>query len=143
MTKLTVHRKGYSRHAFARKSGVHVKASHVGKSTFRIKDRGAKGRGTKLFHLKKGTLGVHFKQGTATRHRREATLAHKYGEKKIVGKLRALQVLNKRTNPTMARKAKADAHYIAGSFRGRKLVKYPTGFSRDYKVHAQAARGQK
>jgi len=144
MAKLTVHRKGYSRKpyerkGYKRKSGVKVKPAKVGRtkvppSTYKVTDRGAKGRGKKVFpQLKRGTLGISFKNSAKTRRAKESKLAHKYGEKKIVGKLRALQVLNKRTNPKVSKKAKADSSYIAGSFIGKKKVKYPTGFRRNMK----------
>lgn len=127
-------RKSYSRKPYTRKDGTKVKGTNVGKSkvqstTFTIKDRGAKGRGKKVFPtLKRGTLGVDFSKPASTRRRLLSKKAKMVGEKRVVGKLRAIQVLNKRTNPSVSKKALADSKYIAGSFKGKKKVRYPTGF---------------
>jgi hypothetical protein len=84
--------------------------------------------------VRKGTLGVHFKNKMAGRRLTERKLAHRIGEKRVVGKLRAIQVFNKNRNPALAAKARADAKYIAGSFKGKMPVKYPQGLSqRKYK----------
>lgn len=99
-------------------------------TTFKIQDRGAVGHGRKLFHLKRGALGVKFTQSARVRRSHEAKLARRYGEKRVVSKLIALEVLNKRVNPALAAKARADAHYIAGSFVGSRRVNYPSGFKR-------------
>lgn len=132
--KLTVHKKAYHRKAFvAHRKGklVHVKAAHVPAATFRITDRGAVGRGRPVVgKLKRGTLGVHFHKSESARHKVEAAHAKKYGEKHVVHQLVALAVLNKRTNPELARKAAEDAHWVAGSFKGKKKVAYGTGFRR-------------
>lgn len=135
MGKIIVHKKGYNvkPHISHTKKGkvIHIEGHHVLGSTFKIKDRGAKGRGKKVFPpLKKGSLGVDFSTKAETRHRTESALAKKIGEKKVVGKLRAVQVYNKRTNKIVSRKAKADAHYIASSFVGKKRVPTGTGLRR-------------
>lgn len=80
--------------------------------------------------LKHGALGVHFTKSAQSRRSIETRLARRVGERKVVGRLLALSVLNKHRNPVLARKAKADAHYIAGSFVGRSKTQYPTGFRR-------------
>jgi len=54
--KLTVHRKGYHRKAYTKRSGIHVKAVHVPPATYKIQDIGAVGRGKKLFPVRKGLL---------------------------------------------------------------------------------------
>jgi hypothetical protein len=118
--KLIVKRRGYTR-----KDGTKVKAT-----SFKIKDRGRPGRGKKIIgKLKEGSLGVDFSNKAQTRRTKESKLAKKIGEKKVVGKLRAVQVLNKRTNPKLSKKAKADAHFIASSFKGKKRVRTGTGLS--------------
>jgi hypothetical protein len=44
MGGITVHRKAYTRKAYTRKDGVRVKASSVPAGTFKVKDRGKRGR---------------------------------------------------------------------------------------------------
>ncbi|KKN67098.1 hypothetical protein LCGC14_0464450 [marine sediment metagenome] len=75
----------------------------------------------------KGSLGVSFSNKAATRRRKEVKLAKRIGERRVVGKLRALQNFNKNRNPTLSRKARADAKFIASSFRGRRRVMTGTG----------------
>jgi hypothetical protein len=82
--------------------------------------------------VKKGALGVDFDWSAEKRRRVESKLARKEGEKSVVGKLRAIQVFNKNVNPELSRKAKSDADYIAGTYRGKKRVGYPKGFRRVY-----------
>ena len=126
--KLLVHRKAYEREPYTRKGNIHVKGTYVPASTFKITDRGAEGRGRKVIPpLKVASLGVNFHESERSRRAKLKRLAHRIGEKKVVSKLIALEVLNKRTNPALARKAKADAHFIAGSFKGREKVEYPHG----------------
>lgn len=125
---MRIKRKGHYRHGYARK-GTRVEGGRVSGSSFDIKDRGKKGRGPKILPaLKKGKLGVKFSQSASARRRQEAKHARREGEKKVIGRLRAVQILNKRTNPIISEKARADARWIAGSFRGRKRVKTGTGF---------------
>lgn len=144
MAKITVHRKGYERKAhsrsgYVRRDGVRVSPANVDRAVvpptvFKIKDRGARGRGKKVFPpLKKGALGINFSNKAMTRRAKLDKLAKKIGEKKVVGRLRAIQVLNKRTNPAVSKKALADSKYIAGSFKGKKKVKFPTGFRKKQK----------
>jgi len=142
MAKLSVHRKGYTRKAYTRKAytrkgGVHVKAAKVGKSrvpasTYKIKDRGKPGRGRKVIPpLKPKALGVSFDWPTERRRKALITKAKRYGEKKVVGRLRAIQVLNKRTNPKVSRIALADSKFVAGSFKRKRYVGFPKGFGRN------------
>ena len=80
--------------------------------------------------LKPGALGVSFDEKADARRRKLAGKAKKVGEKAVVGRLRAIQVLTKNTNPSVSRKAKADAHHIAGVFVGKRKVPYGKGFRR-------------
>lgn len=113
------------RRGFTRKGGVHVRGA-----TFKIKDRGSRGRGNKVIpDLKKGSLGVSFDQSPNVRHSKEAKLAARIGEKKVLGKLQAVAVFNKRTNQKVAAKARSDRKWIAGRFIGHKRVQYPGGFA--------------
>ncbi len=121
MARLRVKRK-----AFTTKRGVRVETT-----TFTIKDRGKPGRGKRIIPaLRKGALGVKFTNPTSTRRRKEIALAKRIGEKRVVGKLRAIQVFNKNVNPTLSEKARMDAKFIAGSFKGKKFVGKGKGFSR-------------
>lgn len=52
MAKITVHREGYKRRAYVREDGTRVAAAHVPPATFKIEDRGAPGRGEKVFEIK-------------------------------------------------------------------------------------------
>lgn len=80
----------------------------------------------------KGDLGGKgfFSKTASERRTIERRLARKKGEKKVVGKLRAIQVFNENRNPEVSEKARKDARYISGEFRGKKNVGYPKGFSR-------------
>ena len=136
MSKLTVHRKGYTRKAFtARRGGKKVRVSRavVKSSTFSIRDRGKPGRGPKLVPpLAKGALGGpgFFKRPTTQQKQIVFRRAKKLGERKVVGELRALQVFFKRTDPPKSRRALALSKQVAGSFRGKQMVGYPEGFRR-------------
>lgn len=80
--------------------------------------------------LKKGSLGVDFSESAKTRRRKEIALAKLIGEKRVIGKLRILQVFNKNKNPLLSEKARLDARFIASSFKGKKRVRTGTGLSR-------------
>jgi hypothetical protein len=64
-----------------------------------------------------------FDKPARERHAVEKRLAREQGEKKVIGKLRAVQVFNKRVHPGLSRKALADSKFIASSFEGKKEVK--------------------
>ncbi len=82
--------------------------------------------------LKKGTLGGKgfFSKSAKTRRRILTRLAIRNGEKSVMGKLQAVAVLNKNTNPSVTRKAMADRRRVAKSFIGNKRVKTGRGLSR-------------
>lgn len=82
--------------------------------------------------LKKGTLGGKgfFKKSLVMRRRILVKKAKNQGEKRIMGKLQAIVVLNKRKNPLLSRKAARDRRFIAASFIGRRKVKRGKGLSR-------------
>jgi Family of unknown function (DUF5771) len=127
--QITVERKGYKRKAYtATRAGkkVKVSATTVEPASFKTMDRGARGRGTKVVPaLKKESLGGKgfFEKSARERHAVEKRIARAQGERKVVGKLRAIQVFNKRVNPELSRKALADSKYIARSFEGKKEVR--------------------
>jgi len=125
MAKLRVNRKG-----FIGKHGK-LKGIQVSSVTFLIMDRGKKGRGKKIFPpLEKGALGISFNTSASARRRKLAKLARRVGEKTVMGRLQALVVYNKNTNPDISRKAAADRSWIAKNFIGRKKVRPPRGLSR-------------
>ena len=137
MAKLTVHVGPYQRKAFtaARKGRiVRVRAATVRAHTKQVKDVGRPGRTppSRRFipPLKPGALGISFDKMPEARRKKLAAKAQKIGEKAVVGRLRAIQVLTKNTNPPVSRKAKADAHYIAGIFVGKRKVPYGEGFGK-------------
>jgi hypothetical protein len=135
MAKLTVRVRPHKRKAFtASRKGkiVRVRAASVRAHTKKVKDVGLPGRTppSRKFipPLKPGALGISFDETAEVRRRKLAGRAKKMGEKVVVGRLRAIQVLTKNTNPSVSRKAKADAHYIAGTFVGKRKVLYGEGF---------------
>jgi hypothetical protein len=136
MSRLTVSRKGHKRKAYtARRAGkrVHVEATRVRPSRFKISDRGRKGRGPKIVPpLERGALGGPGFFSRSIKEQEEIVFnrARRLGEKKVVGELRALQVFFKNTDPRKSRRALALSKKVAGSFKGRKMVSYPRGLSR-------------
>ncbi|MGI0019469.1 MAG: hypothetical protein ACREAY_03250 [Nitrososphaera sp.] len=136
MTELTIHRKGYVRKAYtARRGGkiIRVGKSRVKPSTFKIRDRGKKGRGPEVvLPLKEGALGGpgFFARSKEEQERIVFERAKELGEKKIVGELRALQVFFKTTDPQKSRRALELSKKVAGSFKGKQKVGYPEGFSK-------------
>jgi hypothetical protein len=51
------------------------------------------------------------------------------GEKRIIGKLKAIQVLNKNRNPGLSKKAKKLSLFVANSFRGNQRARTGTELS--------------
>jgi len=105
MAKLTVHRKAYRR-----KDGTRVKAS-----TYKINDRGAKGRGKKVLPtLKKGSLGGKgfFSKPAIVRHSTYKKECKLLGKKSLLGKIQALKVFNKRDNKPFYDKLCKDYEWI-------------------------------
>ena len=136
MANIIVRKKGHKRKAFTiTRAGrkIRVPATRVKASAFRIKDRGAPGRGRKVVPpLKKGVLGGpgFFKKSASEQKRIVFGRAKRLGEKKVVGELRALQVFFKRTSPEKSKRALTLSQKVAGSFRGQQEVRYPRGFSK-------------
>jgi len=135
--KITVKVKPYKRKAFtARRRGklIRVKAARVGGFTKRVKDVGLPGKtpASRKFvpPLKPGALGISFDEPANVRRATLIRKAKREGERTVMGKLRAIQVLTKNTNPAVSRKAREDARYIAGKFVGHKEVREGEGFRR-------------
>jgi len=89
-------------------------------------------KGVRIKIKRKGTLGGpgFFARPAKMRRRMLIKLAKKVGEKRVVGKLRAVQVFMKNRNPPLSEKARLDARFVASSFIGKKRVKTGTGLSR-------------
>ena len=133
---LTVRRKGYKRNGYtATRNGkqVRVGPSKVRGSTFTIKDRGKPGRGPKIVPpLQRGALGGpgFFNKSQNEQERIVFERAKKFGERKVIGELRALQVFFKSTSPDKSKRALELSKKVAGSFIGRQKVDFPKGFRR-------------
>lgn len=103
MAKLRVTRKAY-----IRKDGTRVKGT-----TFKIKDRGAKGRTPKAERWYEPGVETGWKADMPMAKRRRLALrAHKGDELATARSLLALSNVQKRINPVVSRKARSDADYF-------------------------------
>ena len=111
MRKLLVKRKAYKRKAYKRKDGTFVKASKVGASSFKIKDRGKKGRTPKSRQFYHPTVETGWsKDMSAGERRAKALRAHKGDE---LATARGLQSLSNVTTDKETKKlSRADALYF-------------------------------
>lgn len=112
---------------------VRVAKARVKPSTFKISDRGKRGRGPKVVPpLKKGALGGpgFFNRPSNEQKQIVFRRAKKIGERRVVGELRALHVFLKRTDPQKSRRALQLSKQVAGSFKGKHVVGFPAGFRR-------------
>lgn len=97
---------------YIKKSGYTTKNGTKVKSTC-IKDLGLKGKGPKLFTLKKGTLlDYHYKNTNLSRHRQLLKSARKTGKTTVIRKLNAVKILTKRTNPKASKVFSKDIFYL-------------------------------
>jgi Family of unknown function (DUF5771) len=98
-------RKGYRR----RKSGTYVKPSC-------IKDRGAPGKGPKLFNVTHPgiltNMGYHTYESMGLRHSAIERAVKKSGYAEIFKALNNLRLWNKRVNPELSFKASRDINYL-------------------------------
>jgi hypothetical protein len=130
---LTIRKKGYYRKPYTRSDGTKVKGTYVKPTTYQEVDRGKSGRGKKVLpELKEGTLGIDFSKSDSYNHSILEKKAKKIGEKKVMGKLQALNVLFKNTNPKYSNKAKKYERWVAQRFKGKKRVRAPKGLSKNY-----------
>ena len=122
MAKITVHRKAYNRKAYTRKDGVRVSASHVPAATFKIPDKGAPGRGKKLFEIK-GTLGG-YKTSMPTHERRRILRSQirQHGVARVWRRLHAMVVVRKREQLGHRRIFEADRNWVAATFGTKSLT---------------------
>lgn len=136
MSSIVVRRKGYTRKAYTAKRGgktYRVGQARVKPSKFTIKDRGRKGRGRKVIPpLERGALGGagFFDRPKESQERIVANRAKRFGERKVMGELRALQVFFKKTDPQKSKRALELSKKVAGSFKGKEYVGYPHGYGR-------------
>ena len=96
------------RDAYMRKDGTRVKASC-------IKDRGLKGKGAKLFTVRKGGLtkyGYRLDDDKTVRHQALGKARKHMPYAKLIRKLNAIRILHKNTNPTYANKLKQDMKWL-------------------------------
>ncbi len=160
--KLVVHRKGYVRrphlrHAYRRKDGTLVKATHVKETrvpptTFEIKDVGAKGRGKKLFEVHKGKMtkvaleaglleaGQHIGELSLTKLKKLADLlVKKYGAKSAKGMFQAQELFRKRMKDGFRTKMAKIREYIGDKY-SKQLV--PEKAIQKWKSMSPAARAK-
>jgi len=103
MAKLTVRRKSYTR-----KDGTRVKSA-----TFEIKDRGARGRTPKKKRWFEPGEPLGWVADDPMDKRRRIALRHRGGDYLATARaLLALANVQKRINPAVSRKARADANYF-------------------------------
>jgi hypothetical protein len=80
-----------------------------------IKDRGLKGKGRRLFTLRRGTLGKYgYRTKLETDKRRAALRRAVYGESyaTVIRKLNAVAILQRNTNPKVYEKLRADMAWV-------------------------------
>ncbi len=118
---LRVKKKGYTRKSYTRKGGVRVKSSKVGASSFKIKDRGAKGRTPESQKFFEPKVHSGWKADMAQDPRRRLALrAHKGNKLSTARSLQALSNVQHRVNPDVSRKAASDAQYFYAQHRKAK-----------------------
>ena len=106
-------RAGYYRKAYTRVDGTRVRGVYVPAKC--IKDRGLPGKGKKLFTVTRGALteyGYSTKLSRDKRHRALSRAARALGRTDVIRKLNAVAVLNRNTNPTVARKFREDMKWV-------------------------------
>lgn len=123
MRTLTVHRKGYHRKGYvAHRNGktYRVRPTRVPPSTYKIKDRGAPGRGKKIIKIKKGKLAP-YHTGMSERERHEILRKkiRRYGALSIYRALNAQVVLRKRERGKAKKVFEEDRNWVKRNFLGR------------------------
>ncbi len=125
--KLLVRKKGYKRKAYtAKRKGrkYKVKATRVKPTRFKIKDRGAIGRGKKRVpKLKEGMLkkkGYSLLKTATARRRALAKDVKARNYKKTKGSVWALVQFFKRTSPSKSKKARTDFNWLVKKYGKKK-----------------------
>lgn len=100
-----------------RKSYVRADGTRVKATTYRAKDLGKKGRGPKLFKLKKGGLSMYGYSTSSSLSQRHSALSRAIS-KGVPGltlshRLGALATLLKRTNPMLSKRLRRDQRWVA------------------------------
>ena len=118
-----IKRTGYTRKGYRRKDGTYVGPSRVPASC--IKDVGKKGKGIPVIgKLTEGDLtqyGYHIKEADLGKRRTSLMKAgQKFSPLSVFRKLNALAILNKNTNPTYSKRARADARWVSRNYLGKK-----------------------
>lgn len=107
------------RDAYRRKDGTSVKASC-------IKDRGLKGKGAKLFTVRKGGLtkyGYRLDDSETVRHQSLGKARKHIPYATLIRKLNAIRILHKNTNPTYSNKLKQDMKWLKSSRKTAKKAR--------------------
>lgn len=128
-------RSAYTRKGYTKKSGSHVKRTHV--SAECITNLGKPGKGTKLFELKDHYLsehGYHNVDELSLVQRKSAlmslikhflpTKGQMITYKYVINALNARYVLNRNTNPKIARIFKHDQRMISAMYKKIKTAKH-------------------
>jgi len=96
---IVVHKKGFRRKGYRRKDGVYVKSATVKPAVFRIKDRGAPGRGKRLFKIKRrsalGDFGYMVRSSETDRRSALRKAVKKFGGLSVFRMLNAQVVFRK------------------------------------------------
>ena len=128
LLEIVVHRRGYKRKAYTYKRGgktIHVRATWVRPTTYRMKDRGKPGktpRNKRWFHpkrkLKVGRMEWKASHKAAYRRRVLSALVKKRGYATVVRELNALR--NVTTDAKTKKAATADMKWLKKKYRGGK-----------------------
>lgn len=114
---LIIHRKAYVRKAYVRSDGSKVKATHVPASTFKVKDRGKKGRTPKSHRWATFKAETGWKKEQKSTTRRKNVLAStskrlRLHDRYVIAGRRMNQLANITTDKPTETKARADANYF-------------------------------
>jgi len=113
--QLTVKRKGYWRKEYTRKDGVKVKRTWVPAATFKIPDRGKKGRGKAIIPVSDGKLTkLGYSTSLPAKKRRSALkkAIKKYGATSVFRMLNAQVILRKRIQRGAKKRFLADRNWV-------------------------------
>jgi len=122
--KVTVKRKPHTRRAYLRKDGTRVKSAKIGGSSFRVRDRGAKGKTPKRERWFEPQVETGWEKSQNQSVRRGKVLKAHNGDYLASG--RAMQALaNVTTDRETRKKARADAvHFMNRHKSYRQRIRY-------------------
>ena len=75
-------------------------------------------------------LGYSAHASSDTRRKALDKAVKQYGERSVLGMLQAQVVFRKRTDPELSEVFSDDRNYIAGTYKGKRKVGFPSGFSK-------------